>query len=827
MPKLGSGAQVSRPGARTGIRIFTLSFLVTAALALAIVWVLAAYERQATQSALRYQLQDHVTGLHNSVDRALTVSYALAAMVRQGEGEIEDFEAIGGELLPYYPGVAVLALSPDGIIQQTVPFDENRDSIGFNQFEDPLQGHEARLARDSGVLTLAGPLELVQGGLGAVGRLPVFLDTEDDGERKFWGLVNVVMRFPDVLAGVGLERLEEQGVAYELWRIEPGSGARQSIMASAAALTAEPITQAIAMPNGEWQLSAAPENGWVSQPRFVGFTLLGLVFALLVAWALKMLVDLRRYRLHLEDEIGARTQEIRTTQRQLSATLAAIPDLLFEIDAAGICHSYHSPREDLLVYDPNDFIGTPFERWIPDDVAEVVWAAIEEAERAGHSTGLQYALTLEQGERWFELSVTKKLVGDGEMARYLVLARDITARKAADDALRESEARFLQAQKMESVGRLAGGMAHDFNNLLTVIRGSVDIASVRLPADHPVQRELNQIGVAAQRGAELTRQLLTFSRQQILQPQPLDLNAVVEELLQMSRRMLGEDIRIRTRLAPGPLRILGDASQFSQVLLNLFVNARDAMPQGGDLLVETSRVTLAGSADSSPALAPGSYALVQVSDTGVGMTPEVQQRIFEPFFSTKAPGQGSGLGLATVYGLVRQSGGDVLCRSYPGEGTSFQIYLPLLDEHEAQAAEPEAELPQVDASDGPSALPKAERLILVVEDESAIGDLLMRGLEQAGYRVIGAHDAKSARLLLQQMGQVPDLLITDIVMPGQSGPELAAALRREVGDMAVLFTSGYADDAILRNGGLPPDADFLPKPYSLSQMLDRVERLLD
>ncbi len=829
MPKLRSGAQGLRAGLRSGPLVFVVSFAVAALLASLVVWALVLNERHATREALGHQMQDHVAGLRNSVDSALTVSYALAAMLRQGDGEIDDFEAIAEELLPYYPGVSVLALSPGGVISQTVPYQANRDSIGFNQFEDPVQGPEARLARDSGEMTLAGPLELVQGGQGAVGRLPVFLET-DDGEPRFWGLVNVVMRFPDVLAGAGLERLPEQGIAFELWRIDPRSGKRQVIMASDAALGPDPLHQSIQMPNGDWHLSVAPEQGWSSTLRTTAFALLGLVFAVLVAWALKLLVDLRRHRRELEDKVEERTREIRSTQRQLSATLAAIPDLLFEIDAAGMCHSYHSPREDLLASDPRDFIDTPFENWVPPDVAETIWAAIDEAEHSGYSTGQQYAMPLNGGERWFELSVTKKLVSTGELARYLVLARDITARKAADEALRESEARFLQAQKMESVGRLAGGMAHDFNNLLTVIQGAVDIAAVRLPQDHEAQRELYQIGAAAQRGAELTRQLLTFSRQQILQPEPLDLNAVVEELLQMSRRMLGEDIRIRTTLAPGPLRTMGDASQFSQVLLNLFVNARDAMPQGGDLLVETARFVLDADDDEGLALEPGTYALVQVSDTGIGMTPEVQQRIFEPFFSTKAPGQGSGLGLATVYGLVRQSGGDVQCRSYPGEGTSFRIFLPLLDD----AGESTLEAPESKAQSEPVSHPDesgeakaaSDSLILVVEDEPAIGDLLVRGLKSHGYRVISAQHPDLARDRIREVGAPPDLLIADIVMPGQSGVELAAGLRQDFGDMAVLFTSGFADDVIMRDESLPADAAFLAKPYSLSQVLNRVSQLL-
>ncbi len=805
------------------------------ALALVLAGLLVGFLERERREGLRANLdslaKDHARSLHSNIEQALTVSYALAALIRQGEGELDAFDTLAAEMLEFYPAVSVLALSPGGVIRQTAPFEENKAAIGFDQFADPVQGPEARRARDSGKMTLAGPLELVQGGLGVVGRLPVFLTPDD--QEEFWGLVNVVLRMPVVLEASGLDVLPTLGIDYELWRLDP-QGQRQVIASAGRAVLAAPVTQSIALPNGEWVLSLAPRGGWWNLPLLAGQLALALLFALLIGGLVQALLVLQAHQAQLEAQVRSRTAEIQQAQHQLEATLAAVPDLLFELDALGVYHSFHSPREELLVAPVEQLLGRSISEVLPKEVADAAFAALAEAETQGWSTGTQYALDLPQGRHWFELSVAKKTVPPGEIARYIVLVRDISARRQVDEALRDAESRYLQAQKMESVGRLAGGVAHDFNNLLTVIHGAVDIATERLPEGHPVLAELAQISAAAQRGAGLTQQLLSYSRQQVMRPQPLDLNQVVNELLAMIRRMLGEDIRIRSNLTHERALVLGDPAQLNQVLLNLAINARDAMPEGGVLSVDTHLVHLDADAVRHLAIPPGNYMLLRVADTGVGMAPEVQQRIFEPFFSTKEAGRGSGLGLATVYGIVRQSRGDIFCQSFPGEGTSFNIYLPVLSEIGQQVqdfvaveATPAPGLTgDTGAEPGPAPGALSGARILVVEDEPAISLLVQRVLQSRGYQVLTAENAEQALAQVGRQSQPLDLLITDIVMPGMSGVDLAARLQAEYPGLLVLFTSGYADHAILRDGKLPPDASFLSKPYTMSRLLSWVERLL-
>jgi PAS domain S-box-containing protein len=409
------------------------------------------------------------------------------------------------------------------------------------------------------------------------------------------------------------------------------------------------------------------------------------------------------------------------------------------------------------------------------------------------------------------------LDANGRIIGVISTVRDVTERRRAEEALRQSEEQLRQAQKMEAVGRLAGGIAHDFNNLLTVITGRSELLLRRLPPDDPVRRDLEQIKKTADRAATLTKQLLAFSRKQMLQPKVLDLNGIVAGVAQMLQRLIGEDIDLVTLLDPNLGAVLVDPAQIEQIILNLAVNARDAMPQGGRLSIETANIDLgAGFAAANPGASAGPYVLLQVSDTGSGMNPDVQAHIFEPFFTTKDVGKGTGLGLATVYGIVKQHDGCITVESAPGAGATFRVYLKRADEA-AAPAEPSLAATRV---------PQGSETILLVEDEDGLRELAREILTAGGYKVLVAAGPGDALGVARRHGGPIHLLLTDVVMPQMSGRELVERLAPEQPEMKVLYMSGYAADAIVRRGVLDPGTVLLQKPFSPDALTRKVREVL-
>lgn len=383
--------------------------------------------------------------------------------------------------------------------------------------------------------------------------------------------------------------------------------------------------------------------------------------------------------------------------------------------------------------------------------------------------------------------------------------------------LRQKEEQLLQSQKMEAVGRLAGGVAHDFNNLLTVILAYGDLLLSESPEDAPHREELREMCDAAERAAALTRQLLAFSRKQVLQPQVLDLNQVVHRLEKLLGRVLGEDIQIITRLSAEVHSVSADPVQVDQILVNLAVNARDAMPKGGKLIVETANVVFDDDyVQAHSEVARGPHVMLAVTDTGVGMDAETRAHLFEPFFTTKELGRGTGLGLSTVYGIVRQSGGNIWVYSELGRGTTFKIYLPAHLEA-PHVVEPRPTEP---------APAHGTETVLVVEDEPKVRGLVVRVLESSGYRVLAAGDADEALKMSEEFEGPIDLLISDVVLPGTGGPQLANELNRQRPSLRILFTSGYTDKAIAQQGVLAPGALLLEKPIRPKSLLREVKRAL-
>jgi PAS domain S-box-containing protein len=407
----------------------------------------------------------------------------------------------------------------------------------------------------------------------------------------------------------------------------------------------------------------------------------------------------------------------------------------------------------------------------------------------------------------------------GRVISMLGIAQDMTKRKQAEEALSQREEQLQQAQKMEAIGRLAGGIAHDFNNLLTIITGYSQLLLSRLGGgDDAVRGDVEEIKNAAVRAAALTQQLLAFSRSQVLMPKVLSLNTIVDTVDAMLQRLIGEDIHLVTALEPTLGHVKADPGQMEQVIMNLVVNARDAMPRGGRLTIETSNIEITKPYHrGDAALMLGRYAMLAVSDTGCGMDAETQARIFEPFFTTKGQGKGTGLGLSTVYGIIKQSGGYITVYSEQGKGTTFKIYLPTVNE----AIEPiEPDKPSTGRLHG-------IETVLLVEDEPAVRVLVRDTLRLFGYKVMEARHGFEAQLIARQHAGPIHLLITDVVMPQMSGRELAEGFASEYPDMSVLYMSGYTESAVIHHGVLNPGTAFLQKPFTPETLARKIREILD
>ncbi|MFA7329446.1 MAG: ATP-binding protein [Candidatus Delongbacteria bacterium] len=415
------------------------------------------------------------------------------------------------------------------------------------------------------------------------------------------------------------------------------------------------------------------------------------------------------------------------------------------------------------------------------------------------------------GKGWFELRIYP--VPEG----VFIMSIDITERRHNEEILRATEAQLRQSQKLEAVGQLAGGVAHDFNNILTVILGYGYALQEELAENDLLREDVLQIVAAGERAAVLTRQLLAFSRKQVLQPEIVDLNEVIRNISKLLGRLLGEPVELSLALADEVVRIKVDPNQLEQVIVNLCVNARDAMPEGGLLTLETARIELdAGYTDTHVGVSPGKYIMLAVSDTGCGMDEATVQRIFEPFFTTKEVGRGTGLGLAMVYGIVNQSGGSIYVYSEVNRGTTFKLYFPLVHGHVAARRKAATRAP----------LGKGE-LVLLVEDDATLRQLCQRLLQDLSYRVVSADGPMRAYELVESERLRPDVLLTDVIMPFMSGPYLARRLQAVHRPLQVVYMSGYTDESILQHGVLDPSVPFLEKPFTLINLASKLREVLD
>jgi PAS domain S-box-containing protein len=502
---------------------------------------------------------------------------------------------------------------------------------------------------------------------------------------------------------------------------------------------------------------------------------------------------------------------LRASEERFREIAETIQEVFWISDATRSRVLYVSPayvsvwgRSTISLYDD----AQSWTRSIHEDDREHVRRVLSERTHASHAE-IEYRIVRPDGEvRWIrDLSFPVRDAA-GQVERIVGVAADITDRKAA-------EARVREAQKMESVGRLAAGLAHDFNNVLTVITGIADLAMSEATASAALKEHLTTIKAAGERAAQVTRQLLAFGRKQVLHPTVVNLNALVREAEPLIRRLLGESVRLQLALASGLGRVKVDAGQLHQVILNLVVNSRDAMPQGGTLTIRTRPMTVDVPPREWPWVASGSYAVLEVEDTGVGMDLVTQQRIFEPFFTTKPPEKGSGLGLSTVHGTVKQSGGELTVVSEPGRGTTIAVWLPIVD---APASG--------DRLTAARRSPRRRERILVVDDDAGVRMLATRVLERAGYIVSSASSGSDALEMLNRGADV-DLILSDVVMPGMNGRELAEEVWRQRPEQRVVFMTGYTEDVVLQHGVLERGLHLIGKPYTAAQLTAKIRDVLD
>ncbi|MFN2531332.1 MAG: response regulator [Pyrinomonadaceae bacterium] len=530
-------------------------------------------------------------------------------------------------------------------------------------------------------------------------------------------------------------------------------------------------------------------------------------------------------RKRAESEKARLISELKGERRRLNNIIAGVPGIVFEAWGAPSSDHHHTDFvsdyvEAMLGYSVEEWLQTPA-FWLsiihPDDKERI---ELETSENfAQTKPGMfEFRWIAKDGSIVWVRTATIVVVDDsGRPEGIRGVITDITESKRLEEALRSSEAQLRQSQKLEAIGKLAGGIAHDFNNLLTVIGGYSSILLGRLAKGSPHRSPVEEIKKASDRASGLTRQLLAFSRKQILHPKLLDLSAVVVDLEKMMRRLIGEDIDLFALTDPNLGKIKADPGQIEQVLLNLIVNARDAMPQGGKLTIETANAALTADYARRYGATAGSYVMLAVSDTGCGMEKEITEQIFEPFFTTKAPGKGTGLGLSTVYGIVKQSDGHIWLYSEPGKGTTFKIFLPQWSESR--------ETEQIDLEhDG---VTQGNETILLVEDEDQVRDILTEILQNQGYRVLIASNGPEALNIASVKNNAIHLLLTDVVMPQMSGVELAGEIVLLRPNLKILYMSGYTDDAIVRHGLLDEKLSFLQKPFDAATVARKVRQVLD
>ncbi|MBJ6724188.1 PAS domain S-box protein [Geomesophilobacter sediminis] len=897
-----------------------------------------------------YTIQDHL-------NRSLSATYALAALIRQGNGRIEHFDLLGSEMLPLYGGISSLQLAPDGVIRQVYPRTGNEKAIGLNLLSDRQRSQEAMLAISSRRLSLAGPFELIQGGKGVVGRIPVFLDAAN-GKERFWGLVSVVIRIPDFLATVPLQQAVHSGYHYELSRVNPTTGKREVITRSSSEPLHAPVRANIEVPNGVWTLSMEPRDGWHALSELAAEGVLVLLISTLLAallrtmarqpLLLKLKVEERTRQLSesntllaAEMEERVRAEEIlRASESRQRTLLDNIPLGITLVDrehrivmvnrttsewfgraaesfVGKHCYEQFKNRERICDYCPGivsvrsglvsnidtegvradggtfavhlrtfpllDQSGgiTGFIEVVEDitglkraedalrlseaklkesqrvahighyefDIEARLWTCSEELEEIfgiddAYSRDLNGWLTIiapdqreemstylqrevlgkrqgfdreyrivrvsDRAERWVHGLGQLELGPDGHPVRMFGTIQDITARKRADEERQKLEAQMQHAQKLESLGVLAGGIAHDFNNILLAILGHADLALMRLSAASPGRENLHQIELAAQRAAELARQMLAYSGKGRFVIETLDLGEIIMEMTHMLEVSISKKAVLRLNLAKDLPPIQVDVTQVRQVLMNLVINASEAIGDASGVIAITTGAMHCdreyfGETWLDEQLPEGTYVFVEVADTGCGMDRETISRVFDPFFTTKFAGRG--LGMAAVLGIVRGHKGAVKVYSEPRKGTTFKVLFPVAQGH-AEALRERVTSQELWHGSG---------TVLLVDDEETVRALGTEMLQALGFDVLTAKDGREALGIFREHQDIKAVIL-DLTMPHMDGEETFRELRRTRSDVRVVMSSGYNEQEVCQRFLGKGLAGFIQKPYRLAEL---------
>jgi two-component system, cell cycle sensor histidine kinase and response regulator CckA len=535
--------------------------------------------------------------------------------------------------------------------------------------------------------------------------------------------------------------------------------------------------------------------------------------------------DITEFKI-LKSERSHLSAQVKTQQQYLNNIIANLPGVIWETHVDKSVNTQQVDFvsdyiEEMIGYSPEEWLSKP-NFWLelihPDDKERAFSEAQNFLQNGGKGVQ-QYRWIAKNGDIvWVETHMVATFNDQHELRNIQGITMDISERHNAEETLRKKEEELLQAQKLESVGRLAGGIAHDFNNMLTAINGYSDLILKTLKETDPIYKKVSEIRKAGERSAQLTQQLLAFSRQQIMQTKEVYLNQIVRDTNDMLNRLLGEDIKIITEFKDEKSPISVDPGQMMQVILNLAINSRDAMPYGGTLSIKTENVDLNSDLeDNFISLHPGAYVKLTVSDTGNGMDESMLDHIFEPFYTTKEVGKGTGLGLATVYGIVKQSNGHIRVESRLNKGTTFNIYFPRLTENIVN----ENKSPKTDN------LPAGSETVLLVEDEKMVRQLIQRILETSGYKIIAAENGMEALEICQTRNLNIDVLVTDVVMPEMGGHELAKKLVGNFPDLKVIYISGYTSDIVTRHGISQNGANFIQKPFSPDELVRKIRQLLN
>ncbi len=811
----------------------TLVCFVAALFASLIIWKMESVRIKSDRLQLANITADYAHAITQAIERSISPTYLLSAFVSQSNGALDDFESVANGILPFFPGTT-LQLAPGGIVKKIYPIEGNEGAIGHDLFNDPTRAKEAMLAKTTGELTLAGPFNLKQGGIGAVARLPVYLDKNNE-IHKFWGFTIVLIRFPDVLDSAQLSHLITKGFQYELWRLHPDTKKKQIITSSTSEQLIEPVDQIINVPNGHWTLSVSPTNGW-SPPFSLSIKVLpGLIFSLMLGYIAALIVKMRENEKTLEDKVKQRTSsleeeiEIRKKAESLShanetrfrSLLDTIPDLIWVKDENGVYISCNAQYERFLGAKEKDIIGKTDYDFVEKELADLFRENDRQAIKSSKPrSNEEYIVYPDDGRQVFLYTTKAPMYNpDGSLLGVLGIGRDITELRQGEEERVKLENQLKQAQKMEAIGTLAGGIAHDFNNILFAILGYSELAQANCPSGSTIRKDIDRVIEASCRARDLVKQILAFSRQTETEKIIMNPGTIVKEALKLLRASIPTTIKIQQHIDLKAGTIYIDPTHIHQIVNNLCTNAYHAIGGGrGTITVSLKRLDLTQSdLLSEPEVQPGPFICLSVGDTGSGIHPANMDRIFDPYFTTKEVGAGTGMGLAITHGLSKKAGGFITCKSILGEGTIFDVYIPIhsdteLLEHDSKTVN------QVE--DG-------NERILFIDDEAMLAELGKTMLGRLGYQVTAVTSSLEAIEIFRNQPDNFDLVITDHTMPEMTGTDMARLLLQMKPDLPVILLTGFSNTISEERAKLYGIRGFALKPVAIKDLAILIRKIID